>query len=207
MKPTARGPAKGHGLAEAVFVALDSLDRMAAAQGPKDAYPRAGFDALPRAGFDALPRAGFDALPRAGFDDIYRFANDPTMTMDDTLARSLSADARLRADLRHLVERAAKGGGLLAAAASSGTITTRHGTSFRMTLHQSRADGNQIYVLIHLAGKGTMAPRTLFVIDDDSTCRKVPLPSPQDGTVQLLLEADSEIVAALRDPTTEVFVQ
>lgn len=183
MKPTACGPAKGHGLAEAVFVALDSLDRMAAAQGPKD------------------------ALPRAGFDDIYRFANDPTMTMDDALARSLSADARLRADLRHLVERAAKGGGLLAAAASSGTITTRHGTSFRMTLRQSRADGNQIYVLIHLAGKGTMAPRTLFVIDDDSTCRKVPLPSPLDGTVQLLLEADSEIVAALRDPTTEVFIQ
>ena len=76
-----------------------------------------------------------------------------------------------------------------------------------MTLHQSRADGNQIYVLIHLAGKGTMAPRALFVIDDDSTCRKVALPSPLDGTVQLLLEADSEIVAALRDPTTEVFVQ
>lgn len=191
MNQTTRGPVKGNGFAEAVFVALDSLDRVTTAQGQEE----------------DLPRAGFDGLPRAGFDDIYRFANDPTMTMGEALRRSLSNDVRLRADLRHLVERAAKGGILLAAAASSGTITTRHGTSFRMTLRQSRADSNQIYVLIHLAGKGTMAPRVLFVIDDDSACRKVPLPTPLDGTVQLLLDADSEIVAALRDPTTEVFVQ
>jgi hypothetical protein len=191
MKQTTRGPVKGNGFAEAVFVALDSLDQVTTAQGREE----------------DLPGVGFDDIPRVGFDDLYRFANDPTMTMGEALRRTLSTDARLRADLRHLVQHAAKGGTLLAAAASSGTITTRHGTSFRMTLRQSRADSNQIYVLIHLAGKGTMAPRVLFVIDDDSACRKVPLPTPLDGTVQLLLDADSEIVAALRDPTTEVFVQ
>jgi hypothetical protein len=199
MKPTTRGPVKGIGFAEAVFVALDSLDQITTAEGREDTPSRVGFD--------DLPHVGFDDLPRVGFDDLYRFANDPTMTMGEPLRRTLSTDARLRADLRHLVERAAKGGMLLAAAASSGTITTRHGTSFRMTLRQSRADRNQVYVLIHLAGKGTMVPRVLFVIDDDSACRKVSLPTPLDGTVQLLLDADSEIVAALRDPTTEVFVQ
>ena len=76
-----------------------------------------------------------------------------------------------------------------------------------MTLRESHADPSQIYVVIALAAKSTAAPRALFVIDDQATCQKVPLPSPLNGTVQLLLDADSDIVAALRDPATEVFVQ
>jgi hypothetical protein len=177
--------------AEAVFVALETLDRVA------PAAHRAG------ASLDAVhPRP-----PRVGFDDLYRFANDPDVDMGDDLAQALGASHRLRADLRLLVERAAQGETLIAAAASSGTITTRHGTSFRMTLRESRADRSQVYVLIQINGKAALAPRALFVIDDASACRKVSLPTPLNGTVQLLLDADSDIIAALRDPATEVFVQ
>ena len=173
-----------HGpLAEAVFVALETIDEIA----PIDHH-------------------GIDA-PQAGFDDLYRYANDPGTPMDERLRLTLAASPRLRADLRRLIERSAKSGALIAAAASSGTITTRHGTSFRMTLRESRADRNQIYVVIRLASKTTIAPRALFVINEQTSCQKVPLPAPLDGTVQLLLDADSDIVAALRNPTTEVFVQ
>jgi hypothetical protein len=178
-------------LAEAVFVALETLDRVA---------PDAA-----RAG--AIAEVDRARPPRVSFDDLYRFANDPGEDMSSDMAAALAASPRLRADLRLLVERAARGESLIAAAASSGTITTRHGTSFRMTLRESRADRSQVYVLIQINGKAALAPRALFVIDDASACRKLSLPTPLNGTVQLLLDADSEIVSALRDPATEVFVQ
>ncbi|MDX1483428.1 MAG: hypothetical protein R3229_03005 [Alphaproteobacteria bacterium] len=183
MKPIAPGPAHANPLAEAVFVALETLDRITPAPG----------------------RTAISA--HAGFDALYRFATDPTMAMDRELERALAESPRLRADLHRLVQRTAGSGALMAAAASSGTITTRRGTSFRMTLRESRADSNQVYVMIHLSPKAEMPPRTLFVIDDSAGCRKMPLPAPHDGTVQLLLEGDSDLVAALRDPATEVFVQ
>ncbi len=191
MTPSER-PARGRdAFAEALFVALDCLDRLASpeARGP--------------AGEGASP----EAVPRVGFDDLYRFANDPAAEMGEDLGRALAADPGLRDDLRLLIGRAPGAEVLMAAAASSGTITTRHGTSFRMTLRESRADRNQVYVLIQINGKAAPAPRALFVIEDGSACRKLALPSPLNGTVQLLLEADSDIVAALRDPAAEVFVQ
>ena len=183
MKPHRVEPARENPLAEAVFVALETLDGI------------------------APETRGDTPMPRVSFDDLYRFASDPHMTMSAELRTGLANDPRLGADLRRLIRRSAPGGLLLAAAASSGTITTRHGTSFRMTLRESHADRSQIYVVIALAAKSAAAPRALFVIDDQATCQKVPLPSPLNGTVQLLLDADSDIVAALRDPTTEVFVQ
>jgi hypothetical protein len=177
-------------LAEAVFVALETLDRVA-----------------PNTTRGASAEADRARPPRVSFDDLYRFANDPGEDMSSDMAAALAASPRLRADLRLLVERAARGESLIAAAASSGTITTRHGTSFRMTLRESRADRSQVYVLIQINGKAALAPRALFVIDDASACRKLSLPTPLNGTVQLLLDADSDIVSALRDPATEVFVQ
>lgn len=177
--------------AEAVFVALETLDQVAPDERRMGSNDEADG-----------PRP-----PRLSFDDLYRFAQDPDMTLDADQREALAASPRLQDDLRLLVSRASRGEVLMAAAASSGTITTRHGTSFRMTLRESRADRSQVYVLIHISAKAALAPRALFVIDDAAACRKVPLPTPLNGTVQLLLDADSEIVSALRDPTAEVFVQ
>ena len=183
MKPRPIEPGRESPLAEAVFVALETLYKLA---------PEKCRD---------IP------MPRVSFDDLYRLASDPDMTMSEELSLGLANDPRLRADLRRLIGRSSPGGLLLAAAASSGAITTRHGTSFRMTLRESHADRSQIYVVIELAAKSAAAPRALFVINQQAACQKVPLPSPLNGTVQLLLDADSAIVAALRDPATEVFVQ
>lgn len=168
--------------AEAVFVALDGLSRLA-------------------------PDAARVEDARLGFGALYRFATDPAAAMSPELDSALGASARLRADLRRLMEKARSGERLFAAAAASGAIASRAGRCFHMTLCRSRADEQQVYVIIRLSDKALEAPRALFVIDDANRCRKVPLPPPSHDTIQILMDADSEIVAALRHPDTEVFVR
>ena len=55
----------------------------------------------------------------------------------------------------------------------------RSGTGFEIILRESRADRDQLYLIIKLAGTVIPAPGTLFVIGDGEGCRKVPLPNGQ----------------------------
>lgn len=177
------GPYHGQPFAEAVFVALDGLASLAS--GAAETAHRT----------------------RIGFGDIYRFATDPAREMSRELGDALAANGRLRRDLRRLLERTTPLHLSARAAASSATVTTRHGAEFRMTLRESHAEGGQIYVIIQFNSSVAPPPKTLFVIDDKRGCRKLPLPAPSAGAIQLLLEADSDLVAALRDPRTEVFMR
>lgn len=183
MRESQAGPPPGQPFAEAVFVALDGINALGSR--PSDEAPRQSI----------------------GFKDLYRFATDPGQMMSPGLRQALHSNRRLRADLHHLLERMAVFSLPARAAASGGTITTRQGEGFRMTLRESRAERGQIYVIIRFGDTVMPPPKMLFVIDDDSGFRKLPLPAPSAGTVQLLLEADSDIVAALRDPRTEVFLR
>lgn len=142
-----------------------------------------------------------------GFDALYRYATEPDQPLSPALSSALRNGARLRADLRHLLARSARFSAPVLAAASSGTITTRHGAGFALTLRESRADREQIYVIIRFDESLATAPTTLFVIAEHRDCRKLALPSPTDSTIQLLVEAGSELVSALRDPRTEVFIR
>lgn len=183
MRESQACPPPGQSFAEAVFVALDGINALGSR--PNDEAQRQSI----------------------GFKDIYRYATDPDQMMSPGLRQALQTNGRLRADLRHLLERTTLLHLSARAAASSGTITTRQGEGFRMTLRESRAERGQIYVIIRFGDTVMPPPKMLIVIDNDSGFRKLPLPAPSAGTVQLLLEADSDIVAALRDPRTEVFMR
>ncbi len=183
MRESQAAPPPGQPFAEAVFVALNGINALSARPG------------------DEAQRQSI------GFKDIYRFATEADQRMSPDLCQALQSNGRLRADLRHLLERTTLFHLSARAAASGGTITTRHGEGFRMTLRESRAERGQIYVIIRFGDTVMPPPTMLFMIDDDSGFRKLPLPAPSAGAVQLLLEADSDIVAALRDPRTEVFMR
>jgi hypothetical protein len=108
--------------------------------------------------------------------------------------------------MRILLERVAPLRPISRAAASSGSTTTRFGTGFQMTLRESQADREQLYVIIKLQDQ-TCSPNTLFVINDTEGCDRIPLPEPTDGTVQLLLGSNSTLAVSLRDPKTDVFMR
>lgn len=169
-------------LAAAIFVAGDALDRLATAAHTQQ------------------PAA-------LSFHDIYRYATDPAGGSSAEVDQALATDARARADLRRLLGRIAPYRQAARAAASSGAVTLRSGTGFEIILRESRADRDQLYLIIKLANAGRPAPGTLFVIGEDEGCRKVALPRPTDGVIQLLLNTASDLANALCNPKTDVFLR
>ncbi|NKB21522.1 MAG: hypothetical protein GKS01_13600 [Alphaproteobacteria bacterium] len=140
------------------------------------------------------------------FNDLYRYATDPDAPVKSGLVQQLSTNPKLRNDMRILLERVAPLRPISRAAASSGSTTTRFGTGFQMTLRESQADHEQLYVIIKLQDLAC-TPNTLFVINDSEGCDRIPLPEPTDGTVQLLLGSNSTLAVSLRDPKTDVFMR
>lgn len=172
-------------LAGAIFIAREQLDSLTASV--------------------SRDRSSLPAV--VSFHDIYRYATDPAASPSADLARALATDARAREDLRCLLARVAPYRQVTRAAASSGTVTTRSGSGFEISLRESRADPDQLYLIIKLANTAVPAPGTLFVIGDGDGCRKVPLPNPIGGVIQLLLDTASDLVGALCNPKTDVFLQ
>ncbi len=188
MRESQAGPPLDQPFAEAVFVALDGIDALTSGTSSRAKAP---------------------GPAPIGFRDVYRYATEPDQPMSPALSQALQSNGRLRGDLRHLLQRTTALQLSGRAAASSGTITTRQGEGFRMTLRESRAERGQIYVIIRFGDAVTPPPKLLFVVDDVSGFRKLPLPAPSAGAVQLLLDADADadLVTALRDPRTEVFMR
>lgn len=147
------------------------------------------------------------ADPAVSFHEIYQFATDPDATAGPVLSLALATSDRVRADLHRLLCRTAPMQPTARAAASSGAITTRQGSGFEMTLRESRADRGQIYLIIRLGEFSQPSPTTLFVINHGAACRKVPLPAPSDGVIQMLLDVTSDLAASLCDPKTDVFLR
>lgn len=165
------------------------------------------FDALST--FDTL--TGREDAERAardiGFPDIYAFATDPLREMDNTLREALLRNPRLRRDLDRMLANRPVYRFRRVAAASSGQVDGREGDGFSLRLRVSRADPRHTFVTIELAPGTDKAPSMLFVCRDGEDYIKHALPVPQDGIIQLLVETDSDLVNALRDIQTEVFIR
>ncbi|MBE0529641.1 MAG: hypothetical protein IH626_02370 [Rhodospirillales bacterium] len=164
------------------------------------------FDALST--LDALTDFSADSqISRAvGFADLYAYATEPDRPMDERLQRALASDARLRGDLDRLLENTALYRFPRLAAASSGENDRREGDGFTIRLRQSRAEETQTYVIIEVH-PGKEAPSTLFIFGAGHPYGKFPLPAAQDGVIQLLSETSSDLVKALLDVHTEVFIR
>ncbi|MBT3307036.1 MAG: hypothetical protein HN377_11210 [Alphaproteobacteria bacterium] len=142
-----------------------------------------------------------------GFTELYSFATDPASVMDDNLRRALNDNERLRNDMDQILDKTALYHFPLVAAASSGAVDERDGEGFKIRLRQSRAERSQTYVMIELDETNMARPSTLFVRSAENDYGKYPLPEAQGGVIQLLVESGSDLVKALRDVHTEVFIR
>jgi len=170
-------------VAAAAFEALETLDALA----------------------EAPPPAANDR--RIGFTDLYALAADPARQLDADTARALAEDHRMGRAFARLMRKQAAAHIPPAAAASSGDLSIREGNGFRITLMPSRANGAQVYVIIDMGSRGSEAPRSLFVCGGEPLYQKHGLPAANDGIVQILADAGSDLVRGLSDRRTEVFLR
>ncbi len=154
---------------------------------------------------DAVAARG-DAPRRIGFSDLFAFATDPACAMSDDLADALAENTMLRDDLVLLLERTQRFQFPRVAAASSGPVARREGGLYRITLQSSRAEPSQVYIIIELADRALAEPTLLYVYRTGHPCEKHSLPPAHDGVIQILAEAESSLVEALRDKAAEVFL-
>jgi hypothetical protein len=170
--------------AERIFEALSVLDALA----------------------DSAPNRLEQPAP-IGIADLYRHARDPHAAVTPGLLMALDGNVALRADFARLVAKNVLCRFPVAAAASSGAVARREEAGFRITLRKSRVEPSQVYVIIDLAERDGAPPTHLFVLGEEIRYCKVSLPSPRDGTIQILLDDRSDLVRALGDHRSEVFLR
>ena len=168
---------------------------------------RQAFDAL-HALDDVRSGAADDASQRRiGFSDLYALATDPDRAMTGDVRRALAADPDLSEDLHRLLAKTAAYRLAPCAAASTGPVFKREGSGFSVSLHPSRAEPSQVYVIIDVADTSLGVPSTLFVCEGRGCFFKFPLPESQGRSIQVLAESESDLVRALRSPGSEVFLR
>lgn len=145
------------------------------------------------------------ASTRPSFGELWAFAAGDA-EMSDGLRHALASDRRLAGDLDHLVERTALYRFPRVAAASSGDVDTRDGEGFRIRLRPSRANRQHTYVSIEVAPELDEPPFALLA-KGPGRWVKLALPDAIDGVIQILVDSGSELVQALRDVHTEVYLR
>lgn len=177
-------------------------------EGAARVQAEALFDALLK--LDALKRPAEEPASRSvPLSRLYEYASQAARGNDAEVEEALGRDPRLSADLRLLLEKTALHHLPRAAAAGSGPVRERHGEGCRVRLQPSRAEPGQLYVIIEVSPPSAPVetPRALFVCDAENRCRRYLLPEAREGVVQLLAEAHSDLVRALEDTRSEVYLR
>ena len=140
------------------------------------------------------------------FAEIYAYATNSEIVPSARLLQALSEDGRVRRDFDALLRNTSQYFLPQVAAASSGDVSTREIDGCKITFRSSRADADQIFVIIKLGDHDTR-PGSLFICPEGRPTEKVALPAPRSGRIQLLFDTDSPILRGLRNIDTEVFLR
>jgi hypothetical protein len=165
------------------------------------------FDALET--IDALTASQSEegAAKSVGFADVYAFATGLNTAKDQDVRLALLRKPKLRQAFDAFLDQAAVYHFPRVASASTGDVETRDGDGFKIKLKRSKAVESQCYVIIDVDPNLGIEPRALFVKSIDGGIEKVVLPEDGAGNFQILSEWESDLVRALRDVKTEVYLR
>ena len=149
------------------------------------------------------------AAPRLPFGRLYAALRDGG-PMPPEASEALRDDPELRDDFALLLERCARQH-LPRAAAAAGRegLHRREAGGFVLRLVASRADRDQVYLLIELpegSGAAAGAPERIVVKTPTGGFLKRELPTPEARTIRLLIAANDPLAQAIVEPANEVYL-
>ena len=127
--------------------------------------------------------------------------------VDEKLELKVQENVNLRRLYREIVDQTARYRLPEAMAASSEEYPIRHGNGCTIRMEPSRAEPDQVYVIIEFTGDVDQVPRSMFVCAEDKTCTRFELPELKDGIVQFISDSQSNLIKLLMNPKTEAFLR
>lgn len=148
-----------------------------------------------------------DGSSQIPFSTLYAYVNNPAFVSPIDFERLLEADLAAQENLNRLLEKASLAHMPMLAAASSGGITKRETDVALITLTQSRAEPDQVYLKIEIKDLNAKMPIHLFARQAGGAWIRKVLPDFMNGQTQVLLETKSPIAQTLSAPDGEVYLR
>ena len=145
-----------------------------------------------------------DSIP---LSQIYAYAKGEISYPDPKIENALRSSPGLRTAYKRMITGTANYTFQRAIAASEGDLPTRKTVGAEITFSTSSAHQDRVYIIIKLTSVIDSVPEALMVFDteDHSVC--IDLPAPQGGIIQTLVAKNSDIIAALKNPDTNVILR
>ena len=134
---------------------------------------------------------------------LYAYVTSYT-SADEVLEKKINDNQNLRLAYLDMIKRTAIYHLPQAMAASSEEFPIRHGKDFTIRMEASRAEEDQVYVIIEAAETVFEFPKIMYLITEDKVCQKCELPEPRNNIIQLIYDHKSDVIAFLKNPNTEV---
>jgi hypothetical protein len=154
-----------------------------------------------------IEAAGTEIEAAVAPGELYVFALGNGGAATSKVEAALKASAPIRAALHDLLSRASDFHVPRAMAAASDDIDVREGPDCRISIQPSEAAPGQVYVIVELTRAGSRQPKVMHLMGAAGAYHRTELPEFHDGIAQLIVEGASEIITAIQDPDTEVFLK
>ena len=141
------------------------------------------------------------AKPQMMFD----YATNPNYQPDDEFLQLLGSDQNIQNDFTIMLQNISHQFMPRVAAASTGSIDIREIDGFKLKFLQSKAQAEQIYIVIEMQETDD-PPGMLFIKEPKGSIKRIALPKFSNGRVQLLFDVRDPDLIALRNINSEVFI-
>ena len=148
-----------------------------------------------------------EAEPGIAFSRLYQYARGD-ISLDAALLAALKQNKSLARDFNALLQKLSWDSLPQVAAATTDTdLRLRETDLCAIRIEPSRAEPDQVYVILELKDPAAAPPDLLITSAADGGIETLALPDPDDGVIQLLLQADDAVLLAMQDHATWVFLR